>query len=151
VPATAEQLGALHEALGRFWRAVERVLIHPPPPAWRDRFATAVGEIGANIVRHAHPPGALPGTMQMRLRAYPDRVEGRFTDQGGAYAPPPPAPDAPAGAAEGAEGAEGIDAIDVMTLAEGGYGLALVRRVVDELDYTRTPGGGNEWRLVKRL
>jgi anti-sigma regulatory factor (Ser/Thr protein kinase) len=38
-----------------------------------------------------------------------------------------------------------------LALPEGGYGLALARAAVDQLDYERTPDGINRWRLVKRF
>ncbi len=130
----------MHEALERFWAATSRALAPPPGREWQLQFATAALEIANNIARHAYPGGGEPGPLALRLRAYPDRIEARFTDRGVAYTPPAAAPLAPLG-----------DDLDVLDIPEGGYGLALVRAAVDRLDHRRTPGGLNRWRLVKRL
>lgn len=75
--------------------------------------------------------------MELRLSAFPDGVEGVFTDDGVAYeASATPAPES------------GLDPLD---LPEGGFGLALTLAAVDKLDYTRTRSGRNRWRLVKKF
>ena len=137
VAATAPALAALHATLDRFWAAVERAAAEPPDARWRHLFATAVAEIAANIVRHAYPAGAVPGTMHLRLRAYDGRAEALFTDHGVAFVDPAQSP-------------RSLPADDPLALPEGGYGLALARAAVDRLDYARTPDGQNQWRLVKR-
>ena len=101
-------------------------------------FVTAAAEIGANIVRHAYPTDAL-GTVRLRLRLYPDRLELQFTDRGR------PSPNHRRGLERLTPDA------DAFALAEGGRGLALAGLALDELRYHRTPGGQNRWRLVKRL
>jgi serine/threonine-protein kinase RsbW len=145
VPATAERLAALHGALARFWVAVQGAHPRPPDSAWRARFETAVAEIGANIVRHAYPPGTAPGRLRLRLRAYPDRVEARFNDRGVEFSGDP----SQWGAARAPGVAPGPP--DLADVPEGGYGLALVLQAVDRLDYARLAGGENRWRLVKRI
>src|SRR5437867_3631354 len=112
VPATAEELAALHVVLERFWKVVDATLAQPPAQDWRHRFATALAEIAANIVRHAYPTGAARGSMRLRLRLYADRVVASFADQGVPFAPPD------------ATGSPGSDRSE---LPEGGYGLALAR------------------------
>jgi anti-sigma regulatory factor (Ser/Thr protein kinase) len=140
VPATAERLDDLHAALERFWRAVDGALASPPDSGWRARFTTAVAEIAANIVRHAHPRGTAPTDMGVQLQAFPAYIEARLTDYGIPYVPKAPVE------------ADISDTADLTGFpAEGGYGLALVRATVDDLDYSRTPQGQNQWRLVKRL
>lgn len=99
-------------------------------------FATAVGEIAANIIRHALPASTEEAGFQLQLRLYLSRVEAEFTDRGlpfdaGAEAPHT-TPDAGA-------------------LWEHGYGLALARAALDELRYERGDSGCNTWRLIKRL
>ena len=138
-PALPGGLEALHDALARFWGAVDAALARPPDSAHRLRLETAVMEVATNIIRHAHPPGAPPGAMHLRLRAHADRIEARFTDRGLAFRPsePPPGPeDEPA---------------DPLEIPEGGYGLALVRATVDEVDYERSDEGTNVWRLITWL
>ena len=134
VPAQAEQLPAIHAALQRFWEAADGVLDLAPDPSWSLRFATAVAEIAANIAQYAYPSSSTPGAMRLCLRTYPNRVEAVFADGGAPYT----------GSAEAAMP-------DPLSLAEGGYGLALARVALDRLDYSRTEDGTNQWRLVKRL
>src|SRR5688572_27782661 len=80
IPAVSEQIDAVHDALDRFWRQVDRTSGSTLSRDHRLRFITAVAEIAANIVRHAYP--VAPGNIQLHLRLYPDRVEAAFTDWG---------------------------------------------------------------------
>ena len=137
VPATAQQLDAIHAALARFWAKVDTTVTRPPDRERRTRFATAVAEIAANIIRHAYPGGKEPGTIQLHLCAYPDRVEACFNDQGVVFVPPPPVEDGPEP--------------NPLELPESGRGLAIAQACLDELEYRRTEEGTNEWRLVKRV
>lgn len=136
VPATPEELAAIHAALDRFWGAVEVALAQPPNQDWRHRFAIAVVEVATNIARHAYPAGTAQGPMQLRLRSYADRAVACFADRGVAFVGP-----AEAG---------GSFEVDPSELPEGGFGLALIRACLDRLAYRRTPQGTNCWRLVKR-
>ena len=86
-PAIPESLVALHDLLARFWALVERAVPVPPADELRARFDTAAIEIGGNIIRHAYPPGA-DGALELRLRAWPDRLEACFSDRGIRYDPP---------------------------------------------------------------
>lgn len=136
--ADTASLDPVHAALGRFWLRLA-ALPEPVPDApcdtWRLLFATAVAEIGANIVRHAY--AAHPGLMRLRLLAFADRVEARFSDRG-----LPLEDDCRDWSTRGQ---------DPLSLPEGGLGLALADAALDELHYARTPAGENHWRLVKRL
>jgi len=172
VPATAERLQDVHDALARFWAAVAGSLHNAPAGPWRAAFETAVAEVAANIVRHAYPDGAAGagGKMRFRLDAYPDAIEARFADDGVDFRPgagdaagplraPPPEPAPPAAAGpvhlgdlDGLDGLDGLDdLLATADLAEGGYGLPLARAALDTLAYSRSAGGENEWWLVKRL
>jgi anti-sigma regulatory factor (Ser/Thr protein kinase) len=134
--AAAEELDAVHHTLARFWRAVDATLSAPPTEVWRLQFATAVGEIAANIVRYAYPNGDA-GTLCLRFRLHVDRVEAHLIDQGVPFrltAPPPRAL-----------------SDDPMELPEGGYGLHIARAALDHVRYRRTAAGANSWRLVKRF
>jgi serine/threonine-protein kinase RsbW len=162
VPATAERLQDVHDALARFWAAVARHHGTTPSGSWRAAFETAVAEVAANIVRHAYPGGAAGGTMRFRLHAYPDAIEARFADHGidfrphagagDAVEPPRPPPDRPPTGPPVPDGLDDLDGLlATADLAEGGYGLPLARAALDTLDYSRSAGGENEWWLVKRL
>ena len=134
VPATADQLGAIHAALERFLSAVDARTGRLPAGDWQIRFVTAVAEIAGNIVRYAYPDGMEVGPMRLQLRAYPDHVEACFSDQGVAFIPSTVNDEANA---------------DPLAMLESGRGLAIARACLDALDYRRTEDQTNEWRLVK--
>ncbi|MDP3064585.1 MAG: ATP-binding protein [Chloroflexota bacterium] len=137
VPARAEELGTLHDALARFWEVVDANIASPPDQGWRLRFATAVSEIATNVVRYAYRGCSAPGSLRLELRFYKTRVVARFTDTGNLFTKPTPA-------------ARPFDD-DALELPEGGYGLAVARVCLDQLNYTRSKSGVNTWRLMKRL
>jgi serine/threonine-protein kinase RsbW len=148
VPASVTELAQVHAALDRFWVALAESEVRAQPPVvWRMQFTTAVAEIAGNIAAHAHM-GEPTGTLRLGLRAYPDRVEARFSDRGAPYALPLQAALPPP--QERVEQAL-LDAYELDDLAERGRGLAITRAAVDELHYRRTPTGRNHWRLMKRF
>jgi serine/threonine-protein kinase RsbW len=174
ITATASRLEVMHTLLASFWTKAARAGAAPDDATWRLRFATAVAEIGANIVRHAYPVGAEPRRLRLRLRAFPHRIEARFTDGGEPFTQPErlerlgagrpgrtggveapgecPAALRPLSAPAGAPAEPDSDDLDDLSLfAEGGYGLQIARDAVDEVSYVRTPAGRNIWRLVKRF
>lgn len=132
--AKPDDLTAVHTAFDRFWATVDDTLARPPSTVWRLHFSTAVAEIIANVMRHAY--GESTGTIQLRLRCFSDRVEALIVDQGAPFIGFRRAHRA---VRRGGE------------LPEGGRGLAIVREAVDRLEYARTAGGVNRWRLIKRL
>jgi serine/threonine-protein kinase RsbW len=147
MPARVTELAQVHAALDRFWLALAGSdTTARPTGVWRMQFATAVAEIAGNIVAHAHQ-GEPAGTLRLGLRAYPDRVEARFSDRGAPYALPLQAALPPQEHVEQAL----LDAYELDELAERGRGLAITRAAVDELHYRRTPTGRNHWRLMKRF
>jgi serine/threonine-protein kinase RsbW len=94
-------------------------------------FETALAEIGSNVLIYTgkHGAGGTPVEYDLRLEA--GTATASFTDQGPPIhnqvprAMPPPT-------------------------SEAGRGLAIARKVLDELGYKRD-GEVNHWRLVKRL
>ena len=94
-------------------------------------FEIALAEIGANVLMYGRKPTSKDRSVEYRLRADAKAAIASFTDRG-----PPlhnqlkramPAP-----------------------MSEAGRGLAIARKVLDELGYERD-GEVNTWRLVKRL
>jgi serine/threonine-protein kinase RsbW len=94
-------------------------------------FETALAEIGSNVLIYTgrHGAGGTPVEFDLRLDA--DTATASFTDQG------PPIHNQLA------------RAMPART-SEAGRGLAIARKVLDELGYKRD-GEVNTWRLVKRL
>lgn len=129
LPAAPEALTKLHTALTAFWQNVAAQRGSGVPVREQFALTTAASEIAANIIRYAEAE-----TFDLTLSSLDGRtVEACFADRGIAYHPTP----GPVG--------------DPSELAEGGFGLALARRVVHSLDYQRTDDGENCWRLVVLL
>lgn len=141
LPAHAEAIDGMHRALDRFWQAL-RSQGHEPDATWRLELASAVLEIGTNIVHHGSPLETTPTPITLRLRSYPDRVEACFLDRGVPFVEP---------AGDGGFTVVGDVPDDaVADLPESGYGLPIARRALDELGYRRSWHGTNFWHLVKR-
>ena len=94
-------------------------------------FEIALAEVGANVLMYGRKPMSKDRSVEYKLRADAETATASFTDRG-----PPlhnqlkramPAP-----------------------TSETGRGLAIARKVLDELGYERD-GEVNTWRLVKRL
>jgi serine/threonine-protein kinase RsbW len=94
----------------------------------------AVTEICSNVVRHGHP-NAPDSTYDVVMRTSDNAVEIEVRDAG---------PPFPAGTRE----MPSID-VDLMSMPEGGFGLALVAKTMDEFEQRRE-GDVNVTRLVKR-
>ncbi|MBA3414060.1 MAG: ATP-binding protein [Chloroflexia bacterium] len=125
--------------MDRLWWELPLRLGHGPDATWRGEFATAVGEIAANIVRHACP--AAGDLCDARLAILVNRVAivARFTDRGAPCVAPIPA-GPPIRSAEAP-----------WEWPEAGLGLGLARAALDDLGYERTAAGENRWTLLKRL
>ncbi len=123
------RLEVIHGALEHFWSAGEDRQA-PPPLSARMQFDLAVAEVAANICEHAAGGGAV--TMELELTLYPDHAEALFEDDGEAATLP-------------AHVGLPLDS------SESGRGLAIVKRVVDEISYTRAGPHQNVWFLKKDL
>lgn len=128
VDGTAEPawLDDLHDALERLWAEVPAV-----PETDRMLFETAVVEIATNIVRYTTPSGPGPARASARLRADSHALEAELSDDGLAVD-------------------VDLDPDPVDDLAEGGRGIALVRRAVDLLTLARA-ADRNVWTLRRTL
>jgi serine/threonine-protein kinase RsbW len=94
-------------------------------------FETALAEVGANVLRYAHPEDSPEPLAEYELRLEAGTLTALLTDRG------PPLHN---------QLSRGMPA----QTDESGRGLAIARKVLDELDYERE-GEVNTWRLVKRL
>jgi serine/threonine-protein kinase RsbW len=103
------------------------------PIAYADEVQLAVHEICANIIRHAYADRSRGRVrVVLTLAARPRRLVIELRDRGRSFEPAA-VPDP--GFAEP---------------REGGYGLFLARKLLDEVTY-RASASGNRWRLVKHL
>jgi serine/threonine-protein kinase RsbW len=116
-PATASALARAAEALDAFC-AAERL---PADLAWRLR--VAVDEVLANIVSHGARGGRAP-TIEVAFRRSGDDVELVVSDDGPAFDPlAQPAPDV---------------TLPLEAREPGGLGIALVKALMDNVQYERT-------------
>jgi serine/threonine-protein kinase RsbW len=122
--ADPDCLSRVHELVAALWADA-------PDVAGVDRitFETAVAEVAANIVQHAAAEGVVD--FDLEVRAFPDRLEALFADNGLAA-------DVDVAARELPD-----------ETAESGRGIALAWAALDELTYQRD-GAVNRWRLVRR-
>jgi sigma-B regulation protein RsbU (phosphoserine phosphatase) len=100
-------------------------------PELADSLATALAELGANQVEHAYTGAS--GRIQGRLTIDRARLEADLYDSGSEYieAELPP--------------------FDSQEPPLRGYGLKLIRSLVDECVYRRLGGSRNHWHLVRYL
>lgn len=133
--AVPAHLDRVHAALHRFWEAVDRAPVPHPASSTRVEFEIGVAEIAANIVRHAYPASAhSTGEFELRIRLYADRLVALLSDRGMPFV----------------ERGAHIDLGDG-ELRERGHGLALARRALDHVEYSRSAEGLNCWCLVKHI
>lgn len=93
----------------------------------------AISEICTNIIKHAYY--ASEGNITGSITLLNNGVQLDFYDQGASFDPTSiPRP-----------------STDPYKLVEGGYGLHIVRQIMDVVSYEQTPGQGNHWHLIKFL
>jgi anti-sigma regulatory factor (Ser/Thr protein kinase) len=92
----------------------------------------ATDEATNNVMRHAHRD-APDKLLQIQCRIQPGTLEIRVADQG-----PPFDLDA-------------VPQLDPAELRAGGRGVFLMRRLMDDLEVSPRPEGGNVLRMVKRF
>ncbi len=93
-------------------------------------FETALAEIGSNVLIYTGKHGSTGPPVEYDLHYEADTATASFTDQG------PPI--------------HNLSRAMPAPTSEDGRGLAIARKVLDELRYRRD-GEVNHWRLVKRL
>jgi anti-sigma regulatory factor (Ser/Thr protein kinase) len=98
-----------------------------------DDFALAASEIVTNQITHAYQ--GRRGRIQGRIMVEADRLVADLFDNGVPFQSP--------------KGTK--SAIDLDNPPEKGYGLMMVRGLLDSFEYRRLDGGRNHWRLVKNF
>ncbi|MCB0193253.1 MAG: SpoIIE family protein phosphatase [Anaerolineae bacterium] len=114
-----------------------RELPHLPSDSRGDDFVylveLAISEICTNIIKHAYR--GKKGEISGQLRLLENGIELDFFDQGASFDPDTvPEPKA-----------------DPNHLVEGGFGLHIIRQIMDVVSYDSQPDKGNHWHLIKYL
>ncbi|MFQ5613945.1 MAG: SpoIIE family protein phosphatase [Anaerolineae bacterium] len=114
-----------------------RLLANLPADQNGDKFIhlveLAVSEICTNIIQHSYAGSS--GRINVEITLFPIGIQIDFFDNGQSFDPasvPPPL-------------------TNPLDLAEGGYGLYIVRKVMDLVHYEPETPRGNHWKLVKYL
>ena len=130
-PADLQSLDHISEQVTRACRSLPSL----PPSSTGDDFVylveLAVSEICTNIIQHAYL--VTGGEIRGRLTPLADGIQIDLYDDGDSFDPttvPEPSPGAG-------------------SLTEGGYGLHIVRQIIDKVVYQAGTSNGNHWRLVK--
>lgn len=93
----------------------------------------AISEICTNVIKHAY--AEVNGDITGRITLLSNGIQLDFYDQGASFDPDSiPQPNT-----------------DPYQLVEGGYGLHIVRQIMDVVSYDQDPERGNHWRLKKFL
>ena len=132
------------------------------PPVYR-KLILAIDEAVANVIEHAYASEGMAATptIELSIDVQPDRVVARILDRGRPF--DPRGVDVSAKTRQLAE-ARANHARHGGNLPEGnstprpavrfptrGFGLHLIRLIIDEIDYQRTPDGENVLILTKHL
>jgi anti-sigma regulatory factor (Ser/Thr protein kinase) len=134
----ADGIDRLHALLDRLRSRLAANGVDPDRGAL-DRFALALGEVVANIARHAYR-GTAPAErwIAVQLAATAGSLRAELEDRGVPFA-------------GSLDGLDETDPADPLALREGGRGLALIRQTVDAVTYERTTDGRNRWVLELHL
>lgn len=92
----------------------------------------ALQEVAVNIVKHAYAHSAGRIAMTLRLEAHPPRLTILLHDTGASFDP------------------TRVPTPKLGELQEHGFGLFLMRQLLDEVEYTHS-ASGNVWKLVKTI
>ncbi len=130
--ATTDSVRFLSDALVLY--LVEGVGLDPESARFV-RYRLAVVEALTNVCRHAYA-GVEPGPLVLEVRREDNQLVAVVRDRGPDFDP----------LAKGK-----VEMPDPADLAEGGYGLAILASVMDEIRHRYDPSTGNELTLVKRM
>jgi anti-sigma regulatory factor (Ser/Thr protein kinase) len=133
VPADLHALDTISHKVTQVCRSLPGL---PPPPASDDfvyLVELAVSEICTNIIEHAYH--MMSGEIRGSLTPLDNGIQIDLYDDGESFDPsvipePSPEPD---------------------EITEGGYGLHIVRQIMDVMLYQANTPKGNHWRLIKYI
>jgi serine phosphatase RsbU (regulator of sigma subunit)/anti-sigma regulatory factor (Ser/Thr protein kinase) len=131
LPADLQVLDSISKQVTQICRSLPGL---PPPPA-SDDFVNlvelAVSEICTNIIQHAYLMAG--GEIRGSLTPLVNGIQIDLYDDGASF-DPATVPD---------------PSLQVNSLNEGGYGLHIVRQIMDSVSYQANTPKGNHWRLIK--
>jgi anti-sigma regulatory factor (Ser/Thr protein kinase) len=133
LPANLQVLESISQQVTQVCRSLPDL---PPPPASDDfvyLVELAVSEICTNIIQHAYLMTS--GEIRGSLTPLVNGIQIDLYDDGESFDPNAiPAP------------SDQADALN-----EGGYGLHIVRQIMDSVQYQADTPKGNHWRLIKYI
>ncbi len=126
------------------------------------KLVLAIDEAVANVIEHAYSrsDGDVVSTIELSIEVRQDRIVIRILDRGVPFDPRAAESSREKPAGDAAPEAEAVPAEVTITPAarrtistfhRRGFGLQLIRLIMDEIDYQRTPHGENLLILTKRL
>jgi serine phosphatase RsbU (regulator of sigma subunit)/anti-sigma regulatory factor (Ser/Thr protein kinase) len=133
LPAELQVLEGISEQVTQVCRSLPDL---PPPPGSEDfvyLIELAVSEICTNIIQHAYKSSG--GELRGSLTLLDNGIQIDLYDDGESF--DPEAVPTPATQAD--------------SLNEGGYGLHIVRQIMDSVEYQADTPKGNHWRLIKYI
>jgi anti-sigma regulatory factor (Ser/Thr protein kinase) len=134
------------------WQAGETLLNHVPfeedPKGTRYNILLAVQELLTNVFRHGYAAAETP-MVELRFEFREAGFEFVIRDRARQFDPTVPGDprridDFDGGVGDGADDAGGADD-DPASMIEGGYGLMIVKAVMDELEYVHEDG----WNVLR--
>jgi anti-sigma regulatory factor (Ser/Thr protein kinase) len=129
------------------------------------KLVLAIDEAVANVIEHAYSrtDGDVVSTIELSIEVHKDRIVVRILDRGIPFDPragstkserPAKAPASPAETAHLPPDEDMVTPSarrSISSFHRRGFGLQLIRLIMDEIDYQRTPHGENLLILTKRL
>ena len=102
-----------------------------------DNIELAVDEACANVIEHGYDPEETEKNLTIRMEINTSKLVLSIIDQGKHFDP---------------RSKQQPDINELINMKrDGGLGISLIKRAMDEIDYRRTPDGHNELVLIKYL
>ncbi len=133
LPADLEALESISQQVTQFCRSLPELAPSPASDDFVYLVELAVSEICTNIIQHSYLMAG--GEIRGSLTPLANGVQIDLYDDGQSFDPatiPDPTP-------------------QLDTLNEGGYGLHIVRQIMDSVLYQANTPSGNHWRLIKNI
>lgn len=133
-PADVKYLGEISQKITSLCRQLPALPANPHANDFIYQVELAISEICTNIIKHAY--GNIQGDIDCQITLLNNGIQLDFYDTGKSFNPNTiPSPKA-----------------DPHQLEEGGYGLHIVRQIMDVVSYEHdTENGNNHWHLLKLL